>query len=253
MLPICVRECGNQFRLQLDSLLHIDLTGEDKPGALAILLAGIKDESIKLPEDEPSFPGSTSNQTVTGEPPFPQTAHTFSQRHPIGKDDLTTPSAPVIPRQSIEVFFSYSHKDKKYRHELENYLIHLRRHSSARAWQIKAWHDGEIRAGIDYAKEILKHLSEAHIILLLISQDFIASDYCFNIEMMKALERHDKGEARVIPIIFREAMWQSTPIGILQALPAGAKPVNLWDKREKALMNVAEGIEKEIKKLLNTS
>ncbi len=166
----------------------------------------------------------------------------------------TMPPPPPPPSskgiKSIEIFFSYSHKDKKYRLELENYLSHLKRISSARSWRIEAWHDGEIGAGREYAKEINKHLSEAQIILLLISQEFIASEYCYDIEMQKALARHEAGEARVIPIILRPAIWKGTPIDKLQALPTDAKPITRWSRREDAFMDIARGIQKEIEKLL---
>ena len=227
---ICVRECGDRYLSLLDSLQYVDLTGVNKPTAQVILLASIKDESIKLIV-EPPFPGDTSDQTVSGKP--------------------VPPPAPIIPTQSIEIFFAYSHKDKELRDELEHYLTHLKRPSEMRAWQIKAWHDGEIRAGDDYAREILNHLSKAHIILLIISQDFIVSDYCYNTEMEEALKRHDKGQARVIPIIAREASWEDTPIKNLQVLPEGAKPINSRTRREKTLKKIARGIEKEIEKLLN--
>src|SRR5258707_15301225 len=121
--------------------------------------------------------------------------------------------------QCIKVFFSYSQKDKKLRSGLEKYLNHLKRQQL-----IVGWYDGEIGAGKEWEQEINKHLNEAHIILLLVSQDFMASDYCYDIEMQKALERHKAGEAQVIPVILRPSIWQDTPIGKLQALPTGARP-----------------------------
>lgn len=168
-------------------------------------------------------------------------------------DDGTIPTPPPSSSKelkSIEIFFSYSHKDKKYRTELENYLSHLKRISTTRSWHIVAWHDGEIGAGREFAQEINKHLSEAQIILLLISQEFIASEYCYDIEMQKALERHEAGEARVIPILLRSANWQGTPIDKLQVLPTDAKPVTKWSRREDAFMDIARGIQKEVEKLV---
>ncbi len=111
------------------------------------------------------------------------------------------------------------------------------------------WYDGEIEAGKEWVQEINQHLSEAQIILLLISQDFMASEYCYDIEMQKALQRHDTGEAHVIPIILRPAMWENSPIGKLQALPTGAKPIIMWPNREIAFLDVAKGIQKAIDQL----
>lgn len=92
-------------------------------------------------------------------------------------------------------------------------------------------------------------MNEAHIILLLVSQDFIASNYCYDIEMQKAIQRHEAGEARVIPIILHPAFWEETPIGKLQVLPTGAKPVALWSNKNLAMMDVVKGNQKAIELL----
>src|SRR5438067_2533914 len=91
------------------------------------------------------------------------------------------------------------------------------------------WHSRSISAGEERAKEIDAHLNTAHIILLLISANFLASNYCYGIEMQRALERHETGEARVIPIILRPVDWEHIPsLSKLQALPTKAKPVTTW-------------------------
>lgn len=90
----------------------------------------------------------------------------------------------------------------------------------------------------------------ADIVLLLVIADFITSDYCYDIEMKRALERHATKEARVIPIIVRDCKWQSAPFGECQALPRDGKPlVNHWQDRDNAGQQVADGIEKVIQKL----
>jgi hypothetical protein len=93
---------------------------------------------------------------------------------------------------------------------------------------IQDWHDRDISAGTEWARQISTQLETADIILLLISPDFIASDYCWDIELKRAMERHEAGEARVIPIILRQTDWAGAPFGKLQALPKDAKPVTLW-------------------------
>src|SRR5258708_28318430 len=97
---------------------------------------------------------------------------------------------------SIEIFFSYAHKDEKLREELEKQLSLLK-------WQglVTSWHDRRIVAGQEWADEIDAQLNSARIILLLVSPDFIASDYCYGVEVKRAMERHEAGEALVIPII----------------------------------------------------
>lgn len=148
------------------------------------------------------------------------------------------------PARAIEVFFSYSHKDEKMRDELEKHLSLLKREHV-----ITGWHDRKITAGEEWKGRIDEQLNEAHIILLLVSADFLASDYCYDIEVKRALERHNIGEARVIPIILRDVDWASAPFGKLQALPTDAKPVSSWRSRDKAFKNISEGIRRAIGEL----
>ncbi|MFH1740846.1 MAG: TIR domain-containing protein [bacterium] len=141
----------------------------------------------------------------------------------------------------IRVFYSYSHKDEDLRNQLETHLSNLQRQGV-----IANWHDRRIIAGEEWKKEIDEHLEEADIILLLVSADFIASDYCYEIEMKRALERHENGEARVIPIILRPTEWAEAPFAKLQALPKDAKPVTTWQpndpNNDEAWLDVAKGI-----------
>src|SRR3712207_6086178 len=105
-------------------------------------------------------------------------------------------SLPLSTDNPIEIFFSYSHKDEEMRNELIKHLSLLRRQG-----MITCWHNRMIIAGSEWANEIDKHLGTAQIILLLISSDFLASEYCYSIEMKHAMSRHKNGEAIVIPII----------------------------------------------------
>ena len=147
----------------------------------------------------------------------------------------------------IEVFYSYSHVDEELRIQLENHLTILRRKEV-----ITDWHDRKIDAGREWEGEIDAHLNTAHIILLLISSDFIASDYCYNVEMMRAMERHNAGEARVIPVILRSVDWQGAPFGTLQALPQDAVPVTRWEDQDEAFTNITEGIRKVVEEFNQT-
>ncbi|HYT44947.1 MAG TPA: tetratricopeptide repeat protein [Methylomirabilota bacterium] len=146
----------------------------------------------------------------------------------------------------IEIFFSYSHKDEILREELEKQLSLLQRLKL-----ITGWHDRKIGAGQEWEDEIDTHLNTARIILLLISPDFMASKYCFGVEVTRAMERHEQGEARVIPVILRPVYWQGAPFGKLQALPTDGEPImsRYWHNLDEAFFNVAEGIRKAIEKL----
>lgn len=148
-------------------------------------------------------------------------------------------------KQPIEVFFSYSHADEKLKNDLLKHLSVLQRKNV-----ISAWHDRKIGAGGEWAREIDSHLESAGIILLLVSADFLASDYCYDIEMKSAMERHDLGEARVMPVILRPADWSRTVFAKLKALPTDGKPVTSWPNPDEAFADVAVGIREEVDKLL---
>ncbi len=145
----------------------------------------------------------------------------------------------------VTIFCCYAHEDEALLKKLKTHLKPMQRQGL-----IDVWHDRDISAGIEWEREIDTHLNTAQIILLLISPDFINSDYCYCIEMKRALERHTRYEARVIPIILRPIYWQGTSFGKLQALPEDAKPVTDWRNREKALFNGAEGIRKAVEEQL---
>jgi hypothetical protein len=107
--------------------------------------------------------------------------------------------------------------------------------------------------GTEWESEIDRHLNRADIILLLVSSAFMASEYCYSIEMKHAIERNERGEAQVIPIILRQVYWQEAPFAKLQVLPTGAKPVlgGGWGSRDQAFFNVTEEIRKALNKLLS--
>ena len=147
----------------------------------------------------------------------------------------------------FKVFYAYSHKDEELREQLEKHLTILRRQKV-----ITDWHDRKIGAGREWEGEINRHLNEAHIILLLISSDFIASDYCYDVEMKRALERHEAEEARVIPVILRPVDWEEAPFGKLLALPTDGEAVTLWDNQDAAFRDIARGIREVVEKLNQT-
>ncbi|HUK25715.1 MAG TPA: TIR domain-containing protein [Terriglobales bacterium] len=148
------------------------------------------------------------------------------------------PASPATP-QPIEVFCSYSHKDEALREELDTHL-NILQHNGV----ITNWVDHAIPAGKQWADEIDEHLNSAQIILLLISPDFLASQYCREVEVKRAMERHAAGEARVISIMLRDVDWHGSPLSKLQALPKNAKAVTQWADRDQAFKDIAIGIRK---------
>lgn len=135
------------------------------------------------------------------------------------------------------LFFSYSHRDEELRNELETHLAALKRQGV-----IETWHDRRIGAGEDFENEISENLEKANIILLLVSSDFIASEYCYGVEMARAMERHGSGEAHVIPVILRPCYWQGLPFGRLLATPTDGKAVTKFPNQDDAFLEVTKAI-----------
>jgi regulator of protease activity HflC (stomatin/prohibitin superfamily) len=144
----------------------------------------------------------------------------------------------------IEIFCSYSHEDEALKKELETHLSGMKRQGL-----ITLWSDRQIDPGTGWKDDIDNHLESAEVILLLISADFIASDYCYEKEMMRAMQRDKRGEVRTIPIVLRPVDWKTLPFSYLQALPTDGKPITSWGNRDKAFENVASGIRKVVEQL----
>ncbi|GAB4364794.1 MAG: hypothetical protein Kow00121_00780 [Elainellaceae cyanobacterium] len=137
---------------------------------------------------------------------------------------------------TIEVFISYSKQDKELRDGL---LAHLR---ILEGQGIITWHDRQILPGTKWDEEIKARLNAADIILLLISADFLNTDYCKNVEIPEALRRHEAGEATVMPVILRQCGWKYTPLAAIQAYPEKAKPIKSWTDIDEAYTNVVDGV-----------
>src|SRR6266436_1082626 len=166
---------------------------------------------------------------------------TPQQRQQIG---LETPSPITKKTKTIEVFYSNAHEDENLRNKLAKHLKLLQRQNL-----IIEWYDRETSAGEEWKHKIDSHLNTAQIILLLVSPDFITSDYCYDTEMMRAMERHEKQEARVIPIILRPVEWHDAPFGKLEPLPKDGKPITKWPDTDDALLDVARGIRRVVEEL----
>src|SRR5260221_6405613 len=146
----------------------------------------------------------------------------------------------------ITIFFCNAREDEALLNKLKTHLRPLQRQGL-----IDVWYDRNISAGTEWEQEINQHLNSAQIVLLLVSPDFMDSDYCYSIEMKRALERHARGEARVIPVILRYVDWHGEPLGKLQALPTDGKPVRGpdWYDLDRALYDVTAGIRKVVEQL----
>ena len=135
------------------------------------------------------------------------------------------------------IFYSYAHEDEDYKNKLVEHLSVLKRRG-----YISEWHDRKIEAGGNWSKAISQNLESADIILLLVSSSFIVSEYCWEVEMKCALERHARGEATVVPIVLRPVLFRGAPFEKLQMLPKDAKPVSTWKNIDEAFVDIAISI-----------
>lgn len=171
----------------------------------------------------------------------------LTRKNPIQRKkikELLEEENEVSDTGAIDVFYSYSHEDELFRNQLLKHLTLMKR-----SGVINGWSDRDINAGDEWKESIHDRLESAKVILLLISADFLASDYCYDIEMMRALERHESGDAKVIPIILRSCDWEGAPFSKLQALPPEARPLDLWENQDEAFTKIVEGIKRSIQSL----
>ena len=207
---------------------------------------------------------SSQPPTTSPGPPIPQTIGSSraqpTAHAPLLQKPSTTPSSSGDSAKSlasspgflsdqgsaettatVRLFYSYSHEDESLRDELAKHLSSLKRQGI-----IAEWHDRRIGAGDEWKGAIDENLEEAQIILLLVSSSFLASDYCWDVETKRALERHNLGDAKVIPVILRPCDWHGAPFAKLQSLPMDGKSITSWANRDEAFTNVALGIRRAI-------
>jgi tetratricopeptide (TPR) repeat protein len=149
--------------------------------------------------------------------------------------------------ETVKIFYCYAPEDRALLDQLDKQLSPLKR-----LREITSWSDCDIHAGKEWAQEIQTHLAEASIVLVLVSPDFIASDYCYDEQMQVAFKKHLAGKACIIPIVVRPVTWEDTVLGNLQALPTNRKPVTSWANRDEAFWDVAKGVRQVVKRLLPT-
>ena len=142
-----------------------------------------------------------------------------------------------MPGDTLDVFISYSHEDKTVRQELEEQLVRLRREGL-----VGTWHERQITAGEEWRGWIDRDLISSDLLLLVVSEPFLASAYCWGAEIKNALKRRASGHAEVLPIIARPCDWRATPFAGLPTWPRGVGPLTEWHSRDNAWKNVVEGI-----------
>ncbi len=146
-----------------------------------------------------------------------------------------------MQKQIIKLFISFADEDEVFDRRLETHLDPLVQQEI-----IALWHRQKIMAGQDKIIEVDRHLTEAHIILVLISPDFLASNYCQRIEVSQAIERHRRGEIRIIPVLLRPTVLEGTLFAGLQALPSNGTPLSQWDDKDAACVQIVEDVRRVI-------
>lgn len=151
----------------------------------------------------------------------------------------------VNNQKPLKLFYSYSHKDEELRNELEKHLKLLKRQNL-----LEGWHDRKIEAGKVWENTLLdENLATADIILFLLSVDFLASDYCYNIEVTQAMKQHEEGISVVIPIRLRPCDLTGAPFMKLQGLPKDLVPVTKWKDRDEAFTDIAIGLRATVEEI----
>ncbi len=147
---------------------------------------------------------------------------------------------------TFKAFFSYAHEDVAVVANLQKHLAPLRHEEI-----VEFWYDRDLVAGENWDNAITSQLENAHIVVVVISSDFVSSEYAYGKELRRALELHERGQLRVVPVIARNCRWQNLPIGRLQALPESGRPITSWTDPDDAYVSVALGIEEVARQLLS--
>ena len=150
-----------------------------------------------------------------------------------------------MSKDKLNIFLSYAPEDEAMKSELDKALVALKRKG-----EIEVWQERQLLAGEEEDKAIQEEILAADIILLLVSIDFINSKEIWEKQLLVAMQRQEKNEARVIPVILRPCDWQEMPFGKLKALPSGEIPVTKIADTDEAYTNIAIGIRTVVENML---
>ncbi|BCL80109.1 hypothetical protein ccbrp13_25740 [Ktedonobacteria bacterium brp13] len=213
LVLIRVKECALEGILT--SAGYIDIVGLSEARARYAILQGILNTRAK------------SSQA----PPFPGTSPSMAAQQPDFPGNL----------KPVEIFMCYAHADRLWIDKFEKHLRSLRSQGS-----IVIWHDRDISAGQEWDQEVDAHLEQAHIVLLFVSPDFMASDYVYGSEFQRIMERNAQEKTRVIPIILSPVYWQRSPFNLLTPLPRIGQSISSWANTDIAIAEIMEEIRRLI-------
>ena len=141
----------------------------------------------------------------------------------------------------VNVFICHAHEAEELARELETHLASLRKEGLVRSWTARAVGGGEAFRG-----EVEQRIAEAGVILLLVSADFLASDYLYDVELKRALERYDARDAIVRAVLLRPCDWQGTPLARVLRLPESGVPVTRHPDADEAFTKIVQELRKLI-------
>jgi hypothetical protein len=153
----------------------------------------------------------------------------------------------VVGKGPLKLFLSYAHEDRDIVTELRKHLAPLRHEQI-----VTDWYDFELTPGHDWDREILSQLESSDLVLVVVSADFVASNYAYGRELGIALDLHDQERLRVLPVIGRNCRWQNLPFARLQVLPEGAVAISSWENRDDAFVSVVLGVERVAREILSS-
>ncbi len=185
-----------------------------------------ENESFSMPADASSSANARPEPAAKKTPAPVMSFEAFS-----GGASGTTQKDP------LKVVISYSHKDEEFREMLDTHLTILER-----AKKIKVWNDRDLTPGEEWNEKIYNSIVAADIIILLVSGNFIASEFIWNNELPLAMSMHENGHATVIPIIIKSCEWKDAPFSRLQCLPKNGAPVAKWADRDEPMAEIAKAI-----------
>lgn len=136
-----------------------------------------------------------------------------------------------------KIFISYAHRDEEAMRELDKYLGPLERKG-----EIEIWTDRKILPGQNWKEAIMQALESADLTLLLVSANFLDSNFINDEEIPIAFKRREEAGKHVVPIILNHCLWDLTDLGSLQAIPKDGRPIADFSNPAQAWSEVTRSI-----------
>jgi hypothetical protein len=146
-------------------------------------------------------------------------------------------SRDVMAIKRVKLVVCYAGSDELLCHELESHLAHMKN-----AGLVEPWHIGYVQGGGDWRSELVAHIDQADLVVLLISADFLATEECYELALKRSLARQANGQAKVVPVLVRSVDCDDALAAGLSVLPENGKAVTLWEDRDQAWTTVARSI-----------